>query len=53
MYEDGSGTLSLVIKCFRITNTLKQNFAVRISSFKTAPKCLRKLNVKRYKENEI
>ena len=34
-----------VIKCFGITNTSVQNFAVRISSVKTVPKCLRKLKV--------
>ena len=45
MHKDDSGILSLVIKCFGITNTLVQNFAIRISSVKTAPKCLRKLKV--------
>ena len=45
MYRDDSGTsiLSLVSKCFGITNTSVQNFAIRISSVKTVPKCLRKL----------
>ena len=43
MYRDDSGILSLVIKCFGITNTSVQNFAIRISSVKTVPKCLRKL----------
>ena len=45
MYRDDSGILSLVIKCFGITNTSVQNFAIRISSVKTVPKCLRKLKV--------
>ena len=45
MYVDDSGIQSLVIKYFGITNTFVQNFAVRIPSLKTAPKCLRKLNV--------
>ena len=45
MYRDNSGILSLVIKCFVITNTSVQNFAVRISSVKTIPKCLRNLTV--------
>ena len=45
MYRDDSGTFSLVIKCFGITNTSVQNFAIRISSVKTVPKCLRKLKV--------
>ena len=47
MYEDDSGTwiLSLFIKCFSITNTSWQNFAVRISSVKTVSTCLRKLKV--------
>ena len=45
MYEDDPGTLSLVIKCFGITNTSLQNFVVRISSLKTVLKCLQKLNV--------
>ena len=46
MYEDGSETLSLIIlfKCFGITNTSVENFAVRISSLKTVPKFLQKLN---------
>ena len=44
MYRDDSGIFSLVIKCFGITNTFVQNFAIRISSVKTAPKCLRKLS---------
>ena len=43
MYRDDSGVLSLVIKCFGITNTPVQNFAIRISSVKTVTKCLRKL----------
>ena len=42
MYEDDSGILSLVIKCFGTTNTSKKNFAVRISSVKIVSKCLRK-----------
>ena len=37
------GILSLVIKCFGITNTSAQNFAIRISSVKTVTKWLRKL----------
>ena len=45
MYRDDSGILSLVIKCFGITNTSVKNFAIRISSVKTVPKCLRKLEV--------
>ena len=45
MYRDASGILSLIINCFGITNTSVQNFAIRISSVKTVPKCLRKLNV--------
>ena len=43
MHRDVSGIFSLVIKCFGITNTSVQNFAIRISSVKTVPKCLRKL----------
>ena len=34
MYRDDSGIFSLVIKCFGITNTSVQNFAIRISSVK-------------------
>ena len=45
MYRDDLGIVSLVIKCFGITNTSVQNFAIRISSFKTVPKCLLKLKV--------
>ena len=45
MCRDDSGILSLVIKCFGITNTSVQNFAIRISSVKTVLKCLRKLKV--------
>ena len=45
MYRDALGILSFVIKCFGITNTSVQNFAIRISSVKTVPKCLRKLKV--------
>ena len=45
MYRDDSGILCLVIKCFVITNTSVQNFAIRMSSVKTVPKCLRKLKV--------
>ena len=41
MYEDDLGILTLVIKSFGITNTSVQNFAIRISSVKTVPKCLR------------
>ena len=40
MYRDDSGIFSLVI-----TNTSIQNFAIRISSVKAVPKCLRKLQV--------
>ena len=40
--RDASGIFSLVIKRFGITNTSEQNFAIRISSVKTVPKCLRK-----------
>ena len=43
MYKDDSSILNLVIKCFGISNTSVQNFAIRISSVKTVPKCLRKL----------
>ena len=35
MYKDDLGVLSLVSKCFGITNTSVQNFAIRISSDKT------------------
>ena len=45
MYSDDSSIFSLVIKCFGITNTSVQNFAIRISSVKTVPKCLWKLKV--------
>ena len=45
MYRDCSGISSLVIKCFGITNTSIQNFAIRISSVKTVPKYLQKLKV--------
>ena len=45
MSEDDLDILCLVIKCFGITNTSVQNFAVRISSVKTVPECLRKLYV--------
>ena len=45
MYRDASGILSLVIKRFGIINTSVQNFAIRISSVKTVPKCKRKLQV--------
>ena len=45
MYREDSGILSFVIKCFCITNTSVQNFAIKISSVKTVPKCLRKLKV--------
>ena len=45
MYRDDSGIFSLVIKCFGITNTSVQNFAIRISSVKTVSKCLWKLKV--------
>ena len=45
MFRDDSGIFSLVIKCFSIINTSVHNFAIRISSFKTVPKCLRKLKV--------
>ena len=43
MYRDEFGISTLVIICFGITNTSLQNFAIRISSVKTVPKCLRKL----------
>ena len=45
MLRDDSGIFSLVITSFGITNTSVQNFAIRISSVKTVPKCLRKLKV--------
>ena len=45
MYKDDSGIFNLVIKCFGITNIWVQSFAIRISSVKTAPKCLWKLKV--------
>ena len=45
MYRDALGISSFVIKCFGITNTSVQNFAIRISSVKTVLKCLRKLKV--------
>ena len=45
MYRDDFVLLTLVIISFGITNTSLQNFAIRISSFKTVPKCLRKLKV--------
>ena len=45
MYEDDSGMFSLVIKCFGITNTSVQNFAIQISTVKTVQKCLRKLKI--------
>ena len=45
MYKDDLGILTLVIKCFSITNTSVQNFAIGISSVKTVPKCLRKLKL--------
>ena len=35
MYRDDSGILILVIKCFVITSTSVQNFAIRLSSVKT------------------
>ena len=41
--KDDRGIFSLVIKCFGITHTSVQNFAIRISSVKTVPKCFRKL----------
>ena len=44
-YRDDSGIFSLVIENFGITNTSVQNFAIRISSIITVPKCLRKLRV--------
>ena len=43
MYRDDLGMVTLVIKCFGITNTSVQNFAILISSVKTVPKCLRKI----------
>ena len=49
MYRDYLGILTLVIKCFDITNTSVQNFAIRISSVKNVLKCLRKLKVLRYR----
>ena len=45
MYRDDLGILTLVIKCFGITNTSVQNFGIRISSVKIVPKCLWKLKV--------
>ena len=45
MYREDLGIFSLFIKCFGITNTSVQNFAVRISSVKTVSKCLRKQKV--------
>ena len=45
MFKDDSGIFSSVIKCFGITNTSVQNLAIRISSVKTVPKCLRRLKV--------
>ena len=45
MYRNDSGIFSLVIKYFVITNTSVQNFAIRISSVKTVPKCLRIVKV--------
>ena len=45
MYRDALGILSFVIKCFGITNTSVQNFAIRIFSVKTVLKCFRKLKV--------
>ena len=45
MYMDDSGIFSLVIKCFGITNTSVHNFAIRIPSVNTVPKCLQKLKV--------
>ena len=45
MYRDASCILTLVVKCFEITNAWVQNFAIRISSAKTVPKRLWKLNV--------
>ena len=39
------GMIFVVINCFGITNTSVQNCAIRISSFKTVPKCLRKVKV--------
>ena len=45
MYKDKLNISRLVTKCFGVTNTSVQNFAIRISSVKTVPKCLRKLKV--------
>ena len=45
MHRDDFGIFTLVIICFGITNTSVQNFATRISSVKTVPKCLQKLKV--------
>ena len=42
MYEDDSVWF---IKCFGITKTSVQNFAIRISSVKTVPKCYQKAKV--------
>ena len=39
MYRDDLGILTLVIKCFGITNTSVQIFTIRISSVETVPKC--------------
>ena len=38
MHKDDSGMLSLVIKCFIITNTSVQNFAIPISCVNTVLK---------------
>ena len=45
IYRGALCIFSLVIIRFGITNTSVQNFAFRISSVKTVPKCLRKLKV--------
>ena len=45
MFRDASSIFSLVNKPFSNTNTSEQNFASRISSVKTVPKCLRNLKV--------
>ena len=45
MYRDDLGILTLVMNCFGITNTSVRNFAIQISSDKSVPKCLRKVNV--------
>ena len=45
MCKDDSGILRLVIKCFGITNSSVQHFAIRMPYVQTVPKCLRNINV--------